>query len=126
MLSGPRALADCQVYLAILGTLSCPFYVPLGMSAAITLQSNPWVDGARGEPGANRWESVHDRGQLPNTHLCCDEKAGPQPEVNGAPTWLACCQSKLILETDRRNPHLMEKTTELQMQLNEDTFILYI
>lgn len=61
--SGPRAPADSQVYLAILVALSCPFYIPLGMSAAITLPSSPWADGVRGGvggPGQNRWESVHD------------------------------------------------------------------
>ncbi len=67
LLSGPGVLADCQVYLAILVAFSCPFYVPLGTSAAITLPSNPlifkgegWrVDRTRGRRGANRWESVH-------------------------------------------------------------------
>lgn len=43
LLSGPGALADCQVYLAILVSLSCPFYVLLGMSAAISLPSNPHI-----------------------------------------------------------------------------------
>lgn len=43
LLSEPGALADCQVYLAILVVLSCPFYVPLGTSAAITLPSNPLI-----------------------------------------------------------------------------------
>lgn len=43
LLSGPGTLAGCQVYLAILVALSCPFYVPLGMSAAITLPSNPCI-----------------------------------------------------------------------------------
>lgn len=96
LLQGPGTLADCQVYLAILVALSCPFYVLLGMSAAITLPSNPlifkgWVDGTRGGLGENRWKSVPDRGQSPNTHLCRDEKAGQQPGVNGAFTCLACC-----------------------------------
>lgn len=49
LLPGPDVLADSQVYLAILVALSCPFYVLLGMSAAITLPSNPpYIYGAGG------------------------------------------------------------------------------
>lgn len=48
LLPRPRALADSQVYLAILVTISCPFYVPMRLSAAITLLSHPCIFGGGG------------------------------------------------------------------------------
>lgn len=123
LFSGPGALADCQVYLAILVALSCPFYVLLGMSAAITLPSNPRVfkgeEWQRGS-GPNRWErSVHDPGQSPNTHLCADDKAGLQPGVNGAFTCLAWCWS--FNADNKTHPVLRKKLNQRKQE--SDIFI---
>lgn len=105
--SGPRAPADSQVYLAILVTLSCPLYFPLGMSAAITLPSSPWTDSVR------RGWGVQDKtgrkvfmtsGQLPNTHLCGDEKTGSQPEVNDVSPFLRKRKNR------HKKPHFHKKT----------------